>query len=131
MSGQLSNGGSVFFYYRRLGRVEKFVRDNLGEPIGLEDAAGAAGLEPKYFSAYFRKKTGICFRHWLSAVRVNKAKVLMRAQDHTITDIAFCTGFRDLRTFERAFKTHTGMTPSDYKCSVIAGREACSGNMPD
>lgn len=130
MSGRLSSNASVFFYYRRLGRVEKYVRDNLSRPIALEDAADAAGLEPKYFSAYFRKKTGICFRYWLSAVRVNHAKALMRKQDRPITDVAYCTGFRDLRTFERAFKTHAGMTPSDYKCLVVPGGKAGGGNVP-
>ena len=42
----------------------------------------------------------------------------MRSQDHSITEIAYAVGFRDLRTFERAFKRHTGQTPLSFKKSV-------------
>ncbi len=131
MSRQLSNEAYAFFYYKRLGKVAKFVRENFADPIALEDAADVAGLEPKYFSAYFRRKTGTCFRDWLTAFRVDKAKSLIQERDDSITQIAFCSGFRDLRTFERAFKAHAGMTPTEYKSSVQPSWNAGSGYMPE
>jgi two-component system response regulator YesN len=131
MTRQLPNEVSAFFYYERLGKVAKFVRENFAGPIALEDAADVAGLEPKYFSAYFRRKTGTCFRDWLTGVRVDKAKALMQEHDHSITDVALRTGFRDLRTFERAFKAHAGTTPSEYKCSVLPSQNADNGYLPE
>lgn len=108
----------AFAYYSRLARVRDFVQRSYAEDITLRRAARVAGLEQKYFSSYFRSKTGICFSHWLAQVRVEHAIELMRSQDHSITEIAYAVGFRDLRTFERAFKRHTGQTPLSFKKSV-------------
>jgi len=43
---------------------------------------------------------------------------LMKASDFSITDVAYEVGFGDLRTFGRAFKKHTRMTPREFKKSV-------------
>ncbi len=109
---------SVFDYYRRLAKVKAFVEKSYNQPISLECAAAIAGLEPKYFSTYFRKKTGICFRDWLADYRIQQAKMHMQSQNMTITQVSFASGFRDLRTFERTFKGQTGITPSQYKTKI-------------
>ena len=109
---------TAFTYYRRLKKVKEFVEQNLSEEISLGTAAKIAGLEEKYFSAFFHQKIGICFRDWITHTRVNRAKELLRARNDSITDIAFAVGFRELRTFERAFKRCTGKTPRVFKRSV-------------
>ncbi len=108
----------IFSYYLPLQRVREFVDRNLSEPIPLRTAARAAGLEEKYFSAFFHRKTGVCFRDWLAARRVERAIEILKQRDDTITSIAASVGFQDLRTFERAFKRLTGVTPRAFKRSV-------------
>lgn len=105
----------IFEYYARLGRVRDFVKEHLHEEISLETAAAIATLEPKYFSAYFREKTGRCFTEWLTSVRVRRAMRLMTEKNITITRAALSVGYQNLRTFERAFDRCTGMTPSAYR----------------
>ncbi len=105
----------AFGYYRRLRRVKSYVEQNYSLPITLGDAARVACLERKYFSAFFRDKTGVCFRDWLAHVRVTRAAELMRHNNHTITNIAHAAGFGDLRTFERTFKKIKGITPRQFK----------------
>lgn len=112
----------VFEYYARLGRVRDFVEDHVHERISLATAAAIATLEPKYFSAYFREKTGRCFSEWLTSVRVRKAMRLIRDRNITITRAAMSVGYRDLRTFERAFDRCTGMTPSAYRVEIRPDR---------
>ncbi len=108
----------IFSYYPPLQRVREYVEQNLSEPISLRDAAGAAGLEEKYFSAFFHRKTGVCFRDWLAARRVDRAIEILTQRDDTITNVAASVGFQDLGTFERSFKRLTGLTPRDFKRSV-------------
>lgn len=108
----------IFSYYLPLQRVREFVDRNLSEPIPLRTAARAAGLEEKYFSAFFHRKTGVCFRDWLAARRVERAIEILKQRDDTITSVAASVGFQDLRTFERAFKRLTGLTPREFKRSV-------------
>jgi len=51
----------------------------------------------------------------LTYVRVCEAERLIKAEDYSITQLAYKIGFADLRTFERAFKKVTGLTPRDFK----------------
>ena len=105
----------AFEYYAPLRKVREYIEDNYSEHISLGKVARVAGLERKYFSAFFHKKVGICFRYWLMRLRIAKAISLMEAENHSITQIAFEIGFTDLRTFERAFKRCTDLTPSEFK----------------
>ncbi len=112
--------GAVFDYYPRLKKLREHVEQTYSEPISLGKAAGIAALESSYFSSYFRAKVGITFTDWLRQVRTEKAMALMKAGDFSITHIAYEVGFGDLRTFERAFKKHTRMTPLQFKKTVAA-----------
>ena len=118
MSELNGTNGEVFDYYPRLNRLREYVEQSYSEPISLKKAAGIAALESSYFSSYFRAKVGITFTDWLRQVRIVKAMELMKASDFSITHIAYEVGFGDLRTFERAFKKHTRMTPREFKKSV-------------
>ena len=75
-------------------------------------------MEPRYFSKFFHDKAGICFKDWLASVRVARAKEMMAASNVTIAQTARSVGFGDLRTFERNFKKHAGMTPREFKETV-------------
>ncbi len=112
--------GNAFDYYPRLNRLREYVEQSYSEPISLGKAAGIAALESSYFSSYFHAKVGITFTDWLRQVRISKAMELLKSRDFSITHIAYEVGFGDLRTFERAFKKHTGTTPREFKKSVAA-----------
>lgn len=110
--------GKVFDYYPRLNRLLEYVEQGYSGPIPLEKAASIAALESSYFSSYFHAKVGITFTEWLRQVRIEKAIELVKVSDLSVTEIAYEVGFADLRTFERAFKKRTQMTPIEFKKSV-------------
>ena len=111
----------AFAYYPRLKKVKRYVDEHIEDKISLATAAQVAALEEKYFSTYFRKKAGICFTDWLAHARIKRAVDMMRVHDYTITWIAFAVGFREIRTFERAFKKYTGMTARAFKTTIGPG----------
>jgi AraC family transcriptional regulator len=111
----VSFNGTALRYYPSLRRVEQYVKGRNLRGISLGEAARIAGLERKYFSAFFRAKTGVRFRDWLRGLRVERAQDVMRGEYARITRVAFAAGFADLRSFERAFKTSTGLTPSEWR----------------
>ncbi len=113
--------GKAFDYYPRLKRLREHVEQSYSEPISLKQAAEIAALESSYFSSYFHAKVGITFTEWLRQVRISKAIELVKASDLSVTEIAYEVGFADLRTFERAFKQHTRMTPTEFIRSVAPG----------
>jgi len=119
MAGFGGTNGKVFDDDPRLKRLHEYVEECYSEHIPLEKAARVAALESSYFSSYFRAKVGINFTDWLRQVRIRKAMALMKSRDFAITEVAEEVGFRDLRTFERAFKKYTLTTPREFKKSVV------------
>ena len=115
MPDQRRSTTSPFDYYRRLSRVRRYVESNLDEQILLADAARVANLSPGYFSTFFHDKTGLRFHDWLTQLRVQRAKQRISERNLSITELAYWSGFGDLRTFERAFKRWTGQTPRSFK----------------
>jgi AraC-like DNA-binding protein len=106
---------SMFFFCPRLAKIKRHVDKRYDEPFTLAQAAEIAALEKTYFCRVFREKVGISFVDWLARERIKRALLMLMNHDHRITDLAFTVGFGDLRTFERAFKKFTGVTPRECK----------------
>jgi two-component system response regulator YesN len=109
---------AAFEYYGRLGRVKQYIDAHFTEDITLKVAADIACLEEKYFSNFFHAKTGLRFVDFVSYVRVEHAKQLIEDHNSSISKIAEDVGYHNRRTFERAFKKWTGITPTEFKAIV-------------
>ena len=62
-----------------------------------------------------RSITGAGAKEYITKVRIDKAKSLIETINLPIIDIAEMTGFTSQSYFSTAFKSQTGMTPSQYK----------------
>ncbi|WP_206747410.1 helix-turn-helix domain-containing protein [Vibrio breoganii] len=52
---------------------------------------------------------------YITKLKINKAKVLLKDNSLRISDIVFETGFESISTFNRAFKGQTGLSPSQFR----------------
>lgn len=93
----------------------RFVREHYQENFGLEQAAERAGLSSAYFSRLFREKTGSSFVEYLTNVRVEEAKRLLRSSDLKISEIGVRVGYPNPSYFIRVFTKKTGVSPQRYK----------------
>jgi two-component system response regulator YesN len=109
---------AAFEYYGRLHKVKQYIDQHFADNITVKIAADVACLEEKYFSSYFHTKTGIRFIDFVAYVRVEHAKQLIEEHDAAISEIAADVGYHNRRTFERAFKKWTGITPTEFKAIV-------------
>jgi AraC family transcriptional regulator len=110
--------GAAFEFWSRLGRVRCFVEEHIDETLSAGRAAAIAGLERRYFSAYFRQRVGIGYHCWLETVRIDRAKRLLAQDDRPVTEVSLDVGFGDLGTFERAFRRRVGQTPREYRRGI-------------
>lgn len=94
--------------------AKEFIHNNLHRNIKAKDVAAQVNLSESYFATYFKDKTGINFRDYLLSVRINQAKILLRSKEINISEIAYEIGYQDYRSFSRAFKKETGLSPSQY-----------------
>jgi AraC-like DNA-binding protein len=78
-------------------------------------AACATGLDPVYFSSFFSRTTGVPFSSWVQWVRLTKAMNLLATSDYSISEVAHLVGFHTLRSFERVFLQHSGITARQFK----------------
>ena len=105
----------AFEYYTPLRKLVVYLRENPDAELTLTSAAAVAVMEETNFSKFFAKKTGMKFKYWNDARRVERAQRAFDVSDISVADAAFSAGFHDLTTFARAFKRITGMTPREYK----------------
>lgn len=96
-------------------QAQEFIRNNYAKNINLAEIAKRSFLHPNYFSALFKKKTGVTIRDYILQVRMAKAKELMENPELKLQDIAIAVGYEDQAHFNRAFKNITGVSPSQYR----------------
>ena len=83
--------------------------------IKLEDVAIKSFISKNYFSKLFKEVTGTNFSDYIQKLRIDEACSLLKSTDMKVTDIAFQTGFNDIKFFYDVFKKITGKTPGDYR----------------
>jgi transcriptional regulator GlxA family with amidase domain len=105
----------IIEYYPRFRRVRAYVEQHLGEKITLSHVARVACVERKYFSTIFRRRVGVPFHRWLRSLRIKRALELISQSEFGVYELAHLVGFQEVRTFERAFKDMTNMTPLEAK----------------
>jgi YesN/AraC family two-component response regulator len=88
---------------------------NYGYALTLKEVANQVYLSPSYFSRLFKEEVGMTFVEYLSFVRVQKAKTLLRVSSLPIEIIANNTGFSNASYFATAFKKLVGKTPREYR----------------
>lgn len=94
-------------------RILSYCIENYTEPISLEGLAKELYLNKYYISHIFKERMNISYKDFINKLRVEHACGLLE-KGSSITEIAYASGFSSVRTFNRAFLKHLGMTPRDY-----------------
>ncbi len=92
----------------------QYIHNNLLNSIKTKDIASFVNLSESYFAAYFKQQTGVNLRQYLLNCKIDYAKKRLLEDHMSISEIAYGLGYTDYRSFSRAFKNITRMTPSEY-----------------
>lgn len=95
--------------------VKQFVAAHYDQSLTLEQASDIAGLSPAYLSTVFKKDTGMTFLEYLSKIRMDKAKQLLKETNRTVADICAAVGYSDVRYFTKSFTKYSGLKPNEYR----------------
>ena len=107
------------------GRAEKiqeaaqFISENYGSDITLHSAAQLVYMEDTYFSKQFRVFTGFGFNEYLIKTRIKAAENLLEKTELSVGEIAERCGFSAGNYFGDVFKKQKGMSPSQYRKSLL------------
>ncbi|MFT2011542.1 chromate resistance protein ChrB domain-containing protein [Pontibacter sp. 13R65] len=96
--------------------------------ISLKDIAEELQLHPAYLSREFSKYfDNMSYGEYIRKLRIEKALHLLHQTSHSLSKIAYLTGFSDQSHFTRIFKKFTGQNPSDYKKKFAKGKKDSNG----
>ncbi len=97
------------------------MRAQLGDPITLTDLAGAAHLSVYHFVRVFRQETGTTPYRFLTELRIEETRRLLRATELPLSQIAVRCGFAGPAALSAAFVRYAGIRPSAYRNSARVG----------
>lgn len=83
--------------------------------LSLTEVAEQVGLNEKYFTNRFTKETGENFSSYVTALRMQKAKELLKTTTFKVYEISEMTGYRNVEHFNRVFKKLNGVTPAQFR----------------
>ena len=84
-------------------------------PITLDDVSRAFFCSRSHISHQFKKQMGKSVREYLTELRIEDAKRLLRHSELDVTEIAYSVGFGDSNYFSVVFKSHVGCSPTAYR----------------
>jgi AraC-like DNA-binding protein len=96
-------------------KVMTYLLENATNHISSRDAAKELYINHSYFCRLFKKTFGCPFEKYVLIYRLEKARIYLTNTTLSVTDIAFCLGFRNCSYFNKTFKQRFNITPLSYR----------------
>lgn len=98
--------------------AKRYMQDNYDNPnLTLNDVAAHVELNEKYFSNRFTKEAGENVSSYLTGIRMQKAKELLKTTNFKVYEIAEMVGYHNVEHFNRVFKKMFEISPTQYRKS--------------
>lgn len=97
----------------------RFIQERLHEPIGVEDLVRVAAMSRRALHKAFLEHLGRTPGQEIQRERIERAKRLLATSDHKLEVIATMCGYQGANSFCVAFSRLAGMTPDQYRKSIL------------
>ena len=96
-------------------KILKYCATHFREEITVKDLSKEFNVSESHISHTFNNKLKVSFCDYINSLRLIEAARLLKDKNRTITEISNSCGFGTIRTFNRVFYKHFGLTPSEYR----------------
>lgn len=99
-------------------RLQEMVIKNgwhLESSLSLQTLSRRFGMNQAYVSRALNQGLDMSFSHFINGLRIDHAKGMVMREQVNLLDVAVSSGFGSKASFNRAFKLHAGMSPSQYR----------------
>ena len=100
--------------------AREFIKKNYVEKsLSLSMVSEYVGLSENHFSSIFAKQTGKTFTEYVTELRIEKAKTLLRETNLKVYEVAENVGFANAEYFSKIFKKTTRKSPNQFLKSNV------------
>lgn len=99
---------------RTVANIKTYIHTHIDEHLTLQKVASVFNLSPNYLSQLFKKYSEMGFNEYVTAMKIEKAKTLLRNGNPKVYEIAEQLGFENAFYFSKVFKKSTGISPKEY-----------------
>jgi two-component system response regulator YesN len=93
----------------------QYIAANYMKELSLDEIANRVGFSRFYFSKLFKQYKGLNFIDYLTGVRIQKSKELLKNSRLSVKDISYKVGYSDPNYYTSVFKKKEGLSPSEYR----------------
>lgn len=110
-------------YSAMVARSIDYVDQNINRNISLSDVSDELLVSVSYFSKCFKKETGVGFTSYVTMVKMENARILLKNPKNRVNEVAHMLGYSDYAYFFQVFKKQFGYAPSDIKMNPRKEKE--------
>ena len=96
-------------------KIRAFIDQELDRDLSLTRIAEYVSYHPAYLSRLYKQLSGKSLSEEITELRMERAEVLLLQNDMKIHEVGKSIGFESPRYFTKFFKSHTGVTPQEFR----------------
>ena len=97
-------------------QARTYIENNFTDPeLTLNKVASQVNLSASHFSVVFSHEVGETFKDYLTRIRIERAKELLRTTNQKCSEVAYQCGYNDPHYFSYMFKKNTGLSPQRFR----------------
>ncbi len=100
---------------RLVADVASYFWDHLGDAITLDSVLKRFSVNKNTLNEAFNREFSMSCMSYLEKLRVDLAKRILQFEDEPVSSISQICGYSDTNYFSKAFKKHTGQSPSEFR----------------
>jgi two-component system response regulator YesN len=111
-------------YKTMIHQAKQYIEGHYTDPdLSLIDVAAQVNLSPSHFSMVFSRETGETFKEYLTRVRIDRAKELLRTTSLKSFEVAYQSGYNDPHYFSYIFRKNAGLSPQQFRVQPQSGKK--------
>ncbi|MCI2069591.1 MAG: AraC family transcriptional regulator [Bacilli bacterium] len=96
-------------------RVIDYITAHIREKVTSSTISRDLSISLAYLSSRFKEATGMTLMKFITSVKIDEAKNMLKFTSKTLTEISNNLSFSSQSYFQNVFKKEVGMTPKEYR----------------
>lgn len=101
-----------------LNEIVIYINENIYEQLTIEEICLKFSISRSSLQTLFKNNLSVAPKQYISDLKLNKSKLLIKESIYTISEISSMLGFTSIHYFSRKFKQQFGITPTDYAKTI-------------